>query len=767
MPADDLVLNVRQIAGYTPTSNAPTSAALLMQLAGLGSAYASISPAALVGTALAQGGDMAVGGQISALAIQGGAAQFSNGAFGLLGAQKACITNLTATFGSIGGVRIATVADVAALGAATVSSFNGRQGAVCLWIQDIISAGGAPNFSPVFGGEPRAPTPGPTSNSTRLATTAFVTSALGALTLGFAPLDSPNFTGVPTAPTAPLGSSDGTLATTAFVQNAIASSVAGVSSFNTRTGIVTLTNADVTAAGGAVLNSPAFTGTPTAPTPPPGDISTRIATTAFVLTESGFAPLASPAFTGIPTAPTATPGTNTTQLATTAYVQAAITGISLGVTTFNGRSGAVTLVTNDITAAGGAILASPAFTGTPTAPNPPPGDSSTRIATTAYVQSLAGFAPLASPAFTGVPTGPTAAPGNNSTQLATTAFVEAAIANSTAGVASFNGRTGAVTLQANDISAAGGALLASPAFTGTPSAPTAAVSTNTTQLATCAFVMAAIPAPATANPLMNGTAAPGASALYSRGDHVHPSDTTRAALTGAIFTGGVTANGLASNAQLTVATNATITGAATFNGAVTATGGLLRSNSMHVGPGSSIAQTQGVLVVDNNQGLALAVMSSANVASTTGMMVRSDRTDGSLMAFNFGVSTIVGSISTNGSTTTYSTTSDYRLKTTFGPANDQVGAMIDAVPVYDAEFTKTASRRSATPVVADHMLRYPMFLAHELQAACPWAVTGEKDAVDDEGAIKPQMADASKLVALLWAEIQNLRSRVATLENAA
>jgi hypothetical protein len=45
--------------------------------------------------------------------------------------------------------------------------------------------------------------------------------------------------------------------------------------------------------------SPAFTGTPTAPTPSPGDNSTKIATTAFVVTSEGaYAPLASPSFTG-------------------------------------------------------------------------------------------------------------------------------------------------------------------------------------------------------------------------------------------------------------------------------------------------------------------------------------------------------------------------------------------------------------------------------------------------------------------------------------
>jgi hypothetical protein len=62
----------------------------------------------------------------------------------------------------------------------------------------------------------------------------------------------------------------------------------------------------------------------------------------------------------------------------------------------------------------------------------------------------AGYAPLASPALTGVPTAPTATAGTNSTQLATTAFVQSAISGSTAGVASFNGRSGTVVPVSGD-----------------------------------------------------------------------------------------------------------------------------------------------------------------------------------------------------------------------------------------------------------------------------------------------------------------------------
>lgn len=77
--------------------------------------------------------------------------------------------------------------------------------------------------------------------------------------------------------------------------------------------------------GFAPIDSPHFTGVPTAPTPASNDNSGKIATTAFVAAQA-YAPLNSPAFTGTPTAPTATVNTNTTQLATTAFVQAAISG---------------------------------------------------------------------------------------------------------------------------------------------------------------------------------------------------------------------------------------------------------------------------------------------------------------------------------------------------------------------------------------------------------------------------------------------------------
>ncbi|MFD2329108.1 pyocin knob domain-containing protein [Cohnella sp. GCM10020058] len=81
---------------------------------------------------------------------------------------------------------------------------------------------------------------------------------------------------------------------------------------------------------------------------------------------------------------------------------------------------------------------------------------------------------------------------------------------------------------------------ASPALTGTPTVPTAAVDTSTQQAASTAFVVGQA---STTAPDMNGTAAVGTSKRYARADHVHPTDTTRAPLASPTFTGSVTLPG--------------------------------------------------------------------------------------------------------------------------------------------------------------------------------------------------------------------------------
>ncbi len=160
--------------------------------------------------------------------------------------------------------------------------------------------------------------------------------------------------------------------------------------------------------------------------------------------------LASPALTGNPTAPTQAAGNNSTRIATTAFVRQEVNTAIEPLATTAAMNAADALK---------APLASPAFTGTPTAPTQTAGNNSTRIATTAFVRqelntaieplaSTAAMnaadalkAPLASPALTGNPTAPTQPSGNNSTRLATTAFVQSALTSAvSAGAVSYFAR---------------------------------------------------------------------------------------------------------------------------------------------------------------------------------------------------------------------------------------------------------------------------------------------------------------------------------------
>jgi hypothetical protein len=110
------------------------------------------------------------------------------------------------------------------------------------------------------------------------------------------------------------------------------------------------------------------------------------------------------------------------------------------------------------------------------------------------------------------------------------------------------------------------------------------------------------------------------------------------------------------------------------------------------------------------------------------------------------VGSTVGGITHNNSNTTYSTSSDYRLKENIAPmtgALDKVGLLKPCTYVWKS--TGEASQG---------------FIAHELQEVIPDAVVGEKDALNQDGSIRPQGIDTSYLVATLTAAIQELKAIV-------
>lgn len=117
-----------------------------------------------------------------------------------------------------------------------------------------------------------------------------------------------------------------------------------------------------------------------------------------------------------------------------------------------------------------------------------------------------------------------------------------------------------------------------------------------------------------------------------------------------------------------------------------------------------------------------------------------------------------GSITSNGSTTSYNTTSDHRLKEN---VVDLDGAITRVKQLQPKRFN----------FIADADTTVDGFLAHEAQTVVPEAVTGAHNEIDDDGNAVMQGIDQSKLVPLLTAalqeaiaEIETLKTKVAALE---
>jgi hypothetical protein len=116
------------------------------------------------------------------------------------------------------------------------------------------------------------------------------------------------------------------------------------------------------------------------------------------------------------------------------------------------------------------------------------------------------------------------------------------------------------------------------------------------------------------------------------------------------------------------------------------------------------------------------------------------------------VNTNVGNISTNGtSSVSYNTTSDYRLKENVASVTNGIARLQQLKP-------------SRFNFIADPGQPVDGFIAHEAQAVVPECVTGEKDAVDEDGNPVYQGIDQSKLVPLLTAALQEAIAKIETLE---
>jgi len=131
---------------------------------------------------------------------------------------------------------------------------------------------------------------------------------------------------------------------------------------------------------------------------------------------------------------------------------------------------------------------------------------------------------------------------------------------------------------------------------------------------------------------------------------------------------------------------------------------------------------------------------NVQAGAANGIIVAGSAASWSPMVFVNASAAVIGNIGATQSIVSYNSASDYRLKKNVTPLAAGL-----------------ANINALTPVTYDWINSDESgegFIAHELQNVIPHAVTGEKDAVNEDGSIKPQGIDTSFLVATLTAAIQ-------------
>ena len=161
-----------------------------------------------------------------------------------------------------------------------------------------------------------------------------------------------------------------------------------------------------------------------------------------------------------------------------------------------------------------------------------------------------------------------------------------------------------------------------------------------------------------------------------------------------------------------------------------------------------IASSGEVLVgtTANPNGVLLRLNATSGVNSGRAIQTVTDTTGTVNAVFFSNPNGNVGNIAVNSNSVNYNSTSDYRLKENITPMTGALGIVQQLKPVtYNWKVDGSSGQG---------------FIAHELQAVVPDAVTGEKDAVDAEGNPEYQGIDTSFLVATLTAAIQELKATV-------
>jgi hypothetical protein len=178
------------------------------------------------------------------------------------------------------------------------------------------------------------------------------------------------------------------------------------------------------------------------------------------------------------------------------------------------------------------------------------------------------------------------------------------------------------------------------------------------------------------------------------------------------------------------------------------------SGNLLVGTTSLIAGSDARLQADGG-GTYGALIKSGGDATKANTTLWHVATTGNNAFMDFGTQgsfTSRGSITYNrgGGLVAYNTTSDYRAKDIAGAISDASSTVLSLKPYMGTMKGAEIAR--------------PMFVAHETQEIAPYAVTGQKDAVDSDGNAVYQQMDHSALVPLLTAALQEALTEIASLK---
>jgi hypothetical protein len=180
--------------------------------------------------------------------------------------------------------------------------------------------------------------------------------------------------------------------------------------------------------------------------------------------------------------------------------------------------------------------------------------------------------------------------------------------------------------------------------------------------------------------------------------------------------------------------------------ATTVTGGLVNNLSLNPLGGAVMINKQSAVTSGSGTYFTQAT------AGYPALLINTKTWSGNLLAIqNHYNGTYVGGMNYSDTGTSFPTSSDYRLKENVVDLSDALERLGELKP-----------RRFNFIIKPEETI--DGFIAHEVQDVVPNAVEGQKDAINEDGSIKIQSIDHSKLIPLLTAAIQELHTKVESLE---